>query len=311
MIITRTPFRVSFFGGGTDYPEWFNQHGGAVLGTTVDKYCYIMVRKRPSYFKNKYRIVYRQEEFVDKIDDIEHPSVRECIRYSGIKEGLEVVHWSDLPARKGMGASSAFTVGMLKALYAKGEGKSPYDLAKAAIFVEQNCIRESVGWQDQIHSAYGGFNLIEFTRADFNVKPYHPPSELGDWLILVDTGDSRIASDIASQIQFTPIFYTIGDIVSKAQQGNIYRWGKLLDESWELKKKTASVISNTSIDKIYDKAIKAGALGGKLLGAGAGGFMLFIAPPDKHSNIIKRLGLHNVNIKFSNEGSKIIYSDAS
>jgi len=325
MIISKTPFRISFFGGGTDYPVWIKEHGGAVLGTTIDKYAYLSCRYLPPFFEHKYRIVYSQMENVKSINDIDHPSVRECIRFSNIQSGLEIHHDSDLPAKSGLGSSSTFTVGLLNCLNSlKGEYSSKENLAKNAIHVEQNLIGESVGCQDQIHAAYGGFNHIEFLQnGSFRVNPVivkpETIQELQNYSLLFFTGFSRFASDIAAeQIKKTPEkkkeVKIMQDMVIDALKilsggnGTIEDFGKLLHESWKLKRSLTDKITSDAINNIYETALKAGAIGGKLLGAGGGGFILFIAKPESHKLIKQKLkDLLNVSFKFEKTGSSIIF----
>ena len=325
MIISKTPFRISFFGGGTDYPVWIKEHGGAVLGTTIDKYAYLSCRYLPPFFEHKYRIVYSQMENVKSINDIDHPSVRECIRFSNIQSGLEIHHDSDLPAKSGLGSSSTFTVGLLNCLNSlKGEYSSKEYLAKNAIHVEQNLIGESVGCQDQIHAAYGGFNHIEFLQnGSFRVNPVivkpETIQELQNYSLLFFTGFSRFASDIAAeQIKKTPEkkkeVKIMQDMVIDALKilsggnGTIEDFGKLLHESWKLKRSLTDKITSDAINNIYETALKAGAIGGKLLGAGGGGFILFIAKPESHKLIKQKLkDLLNVSFKFEKTGSSIIF----
>ena len=325
MIISKTPFRISFFGGGTDYPVWIREHGGDVLGTTIDKYSYITCRYLPPFFKHKYRIVYSQMENVNSIDVIDHPSVRECIRFLNIQSGLEIHHDSDLPAKSGLGSSSTFTVGLLHCLNSlKGEHSTKVQLAKDAIHVEQDLIGESVGCQDQIHASYGGFNHIkffqdgscEFIPIIINSKTNQ---DLQSHCLLFFTGISRFASDIASeQIKETPKktkeLHNMQGMVKDAikilngKNVDIEDFGKLLHESWKLKRSLTNKITNDPINNIYETAIKAGAIGGKLLGAGGGGFILFIAKPESHKLIKQKLkDLLNISFKFEKTGSSIIF----
>jgi len=326
MIISKTPFRVSFFGGGTDYPIWFKEHGGAILGATIDKYAYITCRNLPPYFKHKYRIAYSQIENTTSIDEINHPSVRECIRFSNIQTGLEIHHDSDLPAKSGLGTSSTFTVGLLNCLYSlKEEYTSKTKLALDAINIEQKLIGESVGCQDQIHAAHGGFNHIIFPQNGcFTVNPainnLEVTEELQSHCLLFFTGFVRFSSDIASeQIKNTPgkkkelniMQEMVIDALKilKAENVNFSDFGKLLHESWEIKKSLTNKITTDEINSIYETAIKAGAYGGKLLGAGGGGFILFIAKPELHGLIKQKLKeLLYVSFKFENTGSSIIFS---
>lgn len=317
MIISKTPFRISFFGGGTDYPVWFQEHGGAVLGTTIDKYCYIMARYLPPNFKDKYRIVHAAEEFVNTLEEIRHPAIRACINFMEIDRGLEIIHWADMPARKGMGTSSAFVVGLLNAL--KGGYGSSLELAQNAIEVEQRILKENVGCQDQYLSALGGFSHLVFERNGkiHNIFKGTDDRCLAKYLMLFDTGTYRIASEIAAeQIRVTPWkqdeLMTMQKMVYEAleilESGDILDFGLLLGESWKFKRSLTSKISTPRIDSIYKIGCKAGAIGGKLLGAGGGGYMLFFVEPDKQHKV--RLALADllyVPFKFETRGSEIIY----
>ena len=323
MIISRTPFRVSFFGGGTDYPVWYEKNGGAVLSATIDKYCYITTRFLPQFFNFKYRIRYTTREEVRDISEIAHPSVRECLKFLNINNGVEMIHTGDLPAQSGTGSSSAFTVGFLNSLYAlSGRMATKRQLALDAIHVEQDLIRENVGSQDQTSAAFGGFNKIEFggERKIF-VQPITIGPEkinmLQSHLMLFFTGFSRTASDIArEQIKQTPskekeltIMKPMDDEAVNILNGNrISDFGRLLDESWKIKRGLTDRISNSQIDNIYDAGIRAGALGGKLCGAGGGGFILFFAPPENQSRIKEALnGFLSVPFHFESLGSQIIF----
>lgn len=323
MIITRTPFRISFFGGGTDYPAWYRVHGGAVLATTIDKYCYISCRCLPPFFEYKHRIVYSRIENVRHNDEIEHPAVRAVFNWANVVDGLEIHHDGDLPARSGLGSSSTFTVGLAHALYSlRGKMVSHETLARDAIHIEQNLIGEHVGSQDQVSAAYGGFNRINFHRDDtFDVLPVilpiHRRYELHDHLMLCFTGLSRIADEIAkSKIdnfknKETELNY-IREMVDEAttilsdSRVSIDEFGKLLDLSWKYKRSLSDRVSTPEIDHIYDEALRAGAIGGKILGAGGGGFMLLFAKPEKHVAIRERLkGLVHVSFNFDNTGSRV------
>ena len=323
MIISRTPFRVSFFGGGTDYPAWYHEHKGAVLATTIDKYCYITCRYLPPFFDHKSRIIYSVTEHVQRVEDIDHPSVREVLKFLNIHEGIEIHHDGDLPARTGLGSSSSFTVGLLNSLYAlKGVMPTKEQLAKEAIYVEQDLIKENVGCQDQTLAAYGGFNYIEFGGSDhLQVRLVTVGSqrlkELQSHLMIFFTGFSRTASEIAAhQIKNTPhkvkelnaIYQLTTQALSVLQSGNILDFGKLLDESWKLKRSLSEKISTPHIDEIYNAAKDAGAVGGKLLGAGGGGFVLIFAAPEAQPKIRQRLkGLLEIPFKFETLGSQIIF----
>jgi len=324
MIISRTPFRISFFGGGTDYPVWYNKNQGAVLSTTINKYCYITIRYLPPFFSHKHRIVYSKIEAVKNIKDILHPAVKETLRFLNIDKGIEIHHDGDLPAKTGMGSSSAFTVGLLHAIYAlKGFMISKDQLAREAIHIERDLLKENVGAQDQIATSYGGFNKISFNGNDkFKVEPViltgNRMAQLENHLMLYFTGFSRIASKVAKdQIRNTPqrakeltLMYQMVDeaIDILKSKRNILEFGKLLNESWQIKKTLSNKISNSEIDKIYKKGLEAGAIGGKLLGAGGGGFMIFFVPPKNQPQVRKVLkGLLEVPFNFESEGSQIIY----
>jgi len=324
VIITRTPFRISFFGGGTDYPDWFREHGGAVLSTTIDKYCYITCRRLPPFFEHKHRIVYSKIENAISNEGITHPSVRATFKWARIDEGLEVHHDGDLPARSGLGSSSAFTVGLIHALYAlRGVMVSQNTLAKDAINIEQNLIGENVGSQDQIAAAYGGFNRIDFkVDGDFSVSPLvlSPKRllELESHLMLCFTGLSRTADAIAKtkienfknrqfevQSMRQLVDESIGVLVNQSM--NIEEFGRLLDVSWQYKRSLSSSVTTPEIDQIYEVARKNGAIGGKILGAGGGGFMLLFARPELHENIRQHLkDLVHVDFKFESMGSRVV-----
>lgn len=324
MIITRTPFRISFFGGGTDYPAWYREHGGAVLATTIDKYCYVSCRHLPPFFTHKHRLVYSKIENVNEISQIEHPAARTIFEWAKIEGGVEVHHDGDLPARSGLGSSSSFTVGLVHAFNAlKGKISSKESLAQAAIHIEQDLIGESVGSQDQISAAHGGFNLIEFNRDNStSVSPIiltkERKIELESHLMLCFTGFSRIANEIAkSKIdnmkhrfkELTNIRQMVDEalVILANPNASIEQFGKLLDQSWQQKRKLSDKVSSPEIDQIYATAIKAGAIGGKILGAGGGGFMLLFAPPERHVAIKDALKtLVHVDFNFEDSGSKVV-----
>ena len=328
MVISRTPFRISFFGGGTDYPAWYRGNRGAVLATTINKYCYVSCRYLPPFFEHRSRVIYSKMEQVKENSEIQHPSVRACLEYMKVSEGVEIHHDGDLPARTGLGSSSSFTVGLLNALGAlRGEIVSKMDLAQKAIFVEQELLRENVGSQDQVSAAFGGFNLIEFNGDHkFKVQPITIGQEridtLQDNLLLFFTGFSRYASEIAGeQIRKIPdnkkelkeMFDMVGEAIRILERrADIRRFGRLLHESWQLKRRLSTLITTQAIDQIYSEAIRAGAAGGKLLGAGGGGFMLFFAEPGKHKKIRERLKkLLYVPFKFEDFGSQVIFYEPS
>lgn len=325
MIISRTPFRISFFGGGTDYPVWYREHGGAVLATSINKYCYITLRYLPPFFDYKYRIVYSKHETVENISEIQHPSARETLKFMNLDHGVEIHHDADLPARTGLGSSSAFTVCLLNALYAlKGKMVTKRQLALEAIHIEQDRIKENVGSQDQTTAAFGGFNKIEFGgEQHIQVQPITLNAEkiqlLQEHLMLFFTGFARTASEIAGeQIKKTPEkeneLNRMSEMVDEAMgilNGNssdITDFGRLMHETWMIKRSLTNKITTPHIDKIYETAIKAGALGGKLLGAGGGGFILFFVEPENQPEVKEKLkNLLYVPFKFENLGSQIIY----
>jgi D-glycero-alpha-D-manno-heptose-7-phosphate kinase len=326
MIISRTPFRISFLGGGTDYPSWYRLHGGAVLAATIDKYCYLTCRYLPPFFEHRYRIVYSKIEMASRVEDITHPSVRETLLHLGVTRGIELHHDGDLPARSGMGSSSAFTVGLLHVLHSlHGRMVSRHQLAMEAIHIEQARLQETVGSQDQVTAAYGGLNHIRFLPSGEIVV--HPVvtareriAELNAHLMLFYTGIKRTASDVASSY--------VADIGAQRRQlrilsnlveeglstlggdGDICHFGELLHEAWQVKRNLSNKVSNPYVDEIYEDALSAGALGGKLLGAGGGGFLLLFVPLDRQAAVAERLGrLIQVPFKFEFNGSQIAFYD--
>jgi D-glycero-alpha-D-manno-heptose-7-phosphate kinase len=324
MIITRTPLRISFFGGGTDYPIWYREYGGAVLSTAIDKCCYITCRRLPPFFEYHSRVSYSKVENVHQNTEIEHPSARGCLQFLGVDEGVEIHHVADLPARTGLGTSSAFTVGLLLGLYALNEQmRNKHALAQDAIHVEQDVLKEAVGSQDQISAAYGGFNRINFnTDGSFEVKQVIASAArlaaLQQHCALFFTGFSRTASEIAKeQIKMTPYrkreLDSMRQMVDEAeaivtnQNRSLEEFGHLLHESWQMKRTLTQNISNSSLDEIYEAGRSAGALGGKLLGAGGGGFMLFFVAPERRQELRMRLkNLLCVPFSFSNRGSHVV-----
>jgi D-glycero-alpha-D-manno-heptose-7-phosphate kinase len=324
MIITSTPLRISFFGGGTDYPVWFREHGGSVLATAIDKRCYITCRRLPPFFEYHSRVSYSKVENVTRNEAIEHPSARACLQFLGISEGVEIHHVADLPARTGLGTSSAFTVGLLLGLYGlKERMRDKHALATDAIHVEQNLLHEAVGSQDQVSAAYGGFNRINFqTDNGIEVRrvltAQNRLSELEKHLALYFTGFSRTASEIATQqLEMTPhkkkelgaMLQLVDEAEAIIANPNcaLTEFGRLLHESWQIKRTLTQRISNANIDEIYEAGLSAGALGGKLLGAGGGGFMLFFVPPEKREALRTRLQkLLCVPFRFSDRGSHVV-----
>lgn len=324
MIISRTPYRISFFGGGTDYPGWYLKHGGAVLATAIDKYCYITCRHLPPFFEHKSRIVYSRIENCTNIDQIQHPAVREVLRFLKMERGVEIHHDGDLPARSGMGSSSSFTVGLLHALYGlKGIMPSKHQLLTESLHIEQKMIKETVGSQDQTLAAYGGFNHVNFLQnGDVSVRPVIMSAEamhhFNDHLMLFYTGIKRTAADVADS--YVPNIEDkkrqlriMKDLVEEAlsvlcKSGNFHEFGSLLHEAWQAKRSLSSRVSNTQVDEMYDAAITAGALGGKITGAGGGGFMLLFVPPE-HQNKVRDALKTQIYVPFriDNTGSQIIY----
>ncbi len=324
MIISRTPFRLSLFGGSTDYPRWYREHGGAVLGTAINKYCYITVRQLPPFFEHRHRIVYSRIELVKAVDDIVHPSVRAVLSEHPMENGIEIHHDGDLPARSGLGSSSSFTTGLLNALFAlQGKMITKRKLAEETLRIEQQVIAESVGSQDQIWAAYGGLARINFQRdGRFEVRTLVitdvKRQELQDSLLLFFTGVSRYSTDIAKEKianleKRANQLRTMAQMVDEAETiltnpaRKLTELGRLLHESWRLKRELADSVSNSHIDEIYEAAMAAGAVGGKLLGAGGGGFMAFFVEPDRRQAVTQRLGqLIHVPVGIGAAGSRII-----
>jgi len=327
MIITKTPYRISFFGGGSDYPEWYLKHGGEVISSTIDKYIYLSCRNLPPFFDHKHRIVWSKVELVNNIKQIKHKAVKEMLIHLKIKNGLEIHYDGDLPARSGMGSSSVFVVGLMHLLKSfHGIKITKKNLAKKCIFFEQKILKEIVGSQDQIAASYGGFNKIIFKKnGGFSVIPISNKKrlqELNKNLLLVYTGIKRTAHDIAAsyikklQKSKKNHILKISSFVKESEKilkyGDLNDFGKLLHESWLEKKSLSSSISNSYIDDIYKDAIKKGALGGKLLGAGGGGFLLFYVPYFRQKNFIKYFNkLVNVPFRFSSKGSEIMFNETT
>jgi D-glycero-alpha-D-manno-heptose-7-phosphate kinase len=326
MVISRTPFRISFFGGGTDYPIWYRDHGGTVLGTTIDKYCYLSCRYLPPFFEHRIRLVYSRIENCQNVDEIVHPAVREVLRFLGIGRGVEIHHDGDLPARSGMGSSSSFTVGLLHAMYAlQGNMPSKRQLALESIRIEQELIKETVGSQDQMLAAFGGFNHIVFAaNGEISVRPVTVSpdrlKELNSHLMLFYSGIERTASDIAESYisdlngkksQLRIMKDLVDESISILNGGrDITAFGALLHESWQAKRGLSPKVSSTQVDEIYELALAKGALGGKLLGAGGGGFMLLFVPPAQQARVRESLkNLIYVPFRFEFAGSQIIFFD--
>ncbi len=334
MIITRTPFRISFFGGGTDYPEWFKKNGGAVISTTIDKYCYLNLRRLPPFFDYKYRLRYFKKEEVKKIDHIKHPSIRECLKLLNFEDygGLEIVHNADLPALSGLGSSSTFTVSLLHALYAlKNELVTKKKLSMDAIYVERNLIKEKVGSQDQTAAAFGGINHIEFEKNN-NLTVNNllistdEIKELEKKSVLLFTGLQRKANLIAKDkvkninnesnheylMEMSKLTKQVLNEIFLKKKIDYKKFGEALKIQWELKKKLSHQVSNSIIDKMFREAYLKGSYGGKILGAGGGGFALFLVPKNKKKGFLKHFSkfLH-VPFRVDNSGSQIVYYSKS
>jgi D-glycero-alpha-D-manno-heptose-7-phosphate kinase len=324
VIISRTPFRVSFFGGGTDYPDWYREHGGAVLSTAIDKYCYISVRELPPFFEHRFRIVYSIVENVKEVGEILHPAARGVLETLRVTKGLEIHHDGDLPARSGVGSSSAFTVGLICAVNAlEGRYVSKEALANEAIHIEHCVLRESVGVQDQISAAFGGFNHITFRQDGvYHVSPMILPQPrlgvLQDHLMLFFTGISRTAAEIA-QTQIDNLKNRAGELhalremvdraiaILSSASADLEDFGRLLGEGWALKRRLSERVTNSTVDGLYDTAVRAGAIGGKLLGAGGGGFLLLFVRPEQHPRVREALrNLIQVPFRFDMSGSRIV-----
>ena len=325
MIITKTPYRISFFGGGSDYPAWYRKYGGSVLSTTIDKHIYISCRFLPDFFKHKYRIVWSKIEMVNNINQIEHPAVKKMLKYLKINKGLEIHYDGDLPARSGMGSSSCFVVGLMKALYKiKNKDLSNNNLSNKSIYFEQNILKEVVGSQDQVAASYGGFNKIIFKKNGkikiSKLKHYRNLKLLNKNLVLIYTGINRTAHQIAQSyvgrltstkkkyINKIESYVNEGERIIKS--GNIDDFGRLLNNAWEEKKKLSTQISNKKIDELYNHAMMHGALGGKLLGAGGGGFLLMYMKNNDRREFFKKFkNIINVPFDFSSAGSQIIFNN--
>ena len=324
MIISKTPYRISFFGGGSDYPEWHLKNEGRVLSTTINKYLYISCRFLPNFFKHKYRIVWSKIENVKNINQINHKAIREILNYLKVKRGLEIHYDGDLPNRSGMGSSSSFVVGLLKVLYRiNNYNLTKYELAKKSIFIEQKILKEVVGSQDQVSASHGGFNKIIFKKNLIQVKPikYNQNiKKLDNNLLLIFTGLQRTAHAVANKYVKklnTSKKYNINKILSYVTEGEkilktgeIDDFGKLLNEAWVEKKKLSNAITNKKIDELYNQAINYGALGGKILGAGGGGFLLLYMKKNDRKKFFQKIkNLVHVPFSFTSEGSKIIFED--
>lgn len=327
MIITKTPFRMSFFGGGTDMEDFFNEFGGAVLSTTFDKYCYVTVRHLPRFFDYSTELAYSKMERVTDIDAIQHPAIRNAMKMLDMHE-LRITYEADLPARSGLGTSSSFAVGMLNAFYAlKGKYADKKKLADQAIYLERVLCQEAGGWQDQIAAAFGGFNRINFNKdGTYDVLPIiispERKKQLDDNLLMFFTGFTRFSSDVQKANAASPEtqeakekrLLEMLDLVDDAEdvltnkKRDLDEFGRLLDHTWKLKRQTGSAVSTSNIDALYQRGIEAGALGGKLLGAGGGGFLVFYVQPEKREAL--KAAMHDllyVPFHFEDGGSRVLY----
>lgn len=323
MIITKTPFRMSFFGGGTDMESFFMENGGAVLSTTFDKYCYVNVRHLPRFFDYSTELSYAKIERVTDVNDIQHPAIREAMKMLDMHE-IRLTYEADLPARSGLGTSSSFAVGMINAFYAlKGKYADKKKLADAAIYLERELCKEAGGWQDQIAASYGGFNRINFNSDGYEVLPLiinpERKRQLNNNLMMFFTGFTRFSSDVqkanasnkADKVNQLKEMLALVDEAEKVlvdKQSDLDEFGRLLDHTWRIKRKTGNTVSTNSIDELYDKGLKAGALGGKLLGAGGGGFLVFYVEPDKQEKVKKAMeDLLYIPFEFEDGRTRVIH----
>ena len=323
MIITKTPFRMSFFGGGTDMESFFNKHGGAVLSTTFDKYCYVNVRHLPRFFDYSTELAYSRTERVTDIDSIQHPAIRNAMKMLDMHE-IRLTYEADLPARSGLGTSSSFAVGMLNAFYAlKGKYADKKKLADEAIYLERVLCQEAGGWQDQIAASYGGFNRINFKDDGYEVLPViispERKKQLNQNLLMFFTGFTRFSSEVQkanaqSKVDKTAQLREMLSLVDDAESvltdkyADLDEFGRLLDHTWRLKRQTGSAVSTNSIDELYEKGIAAGALGGKLLGAGGGGFLVFYVQPDRQDSVRWAMrDLMYIPFEFEDGGTRVIH----
>ena len=323
MIITKTPFRMSFFGGGTDMESFFMENGGAVLSTTFDKYCYVNVRHLPRFFDYSTELSYAKIERVTDVNDIQHPAIREAMKMLDMHE-IRLTYEADLPARSGLGTSSSFAVGMINAFYAlKGKYADKKKLADAAIYLERELCKEAGGWQDQIAASYGGFNRINFNSDGYEVLPLiinpERKRQLNNNLMMFFFVFTRFSSDVqkanasnkADKVNQLKEMLALVDEAEKVlvdKQSDLDEFGRLLDHTWRIKRKTGNTVSTNSIDELYDKGLKAGALGGKLLGAGGGGFLVFYVEPDKQEKVKKAMeDLLYIPFEFEDGGTRVIH----
>ena len=323
MIITRTPFRMSFFGGGTDMPEFFREHGGSVISATIDKYCYVTSRHLPPFFDYSSELVYSRIERIKESNEFEHPAVRNAMKMLDMRD-VRISYEADLPARSGLGTSSSFAVGLLNAFHCmKGTYASKERLAREAIRLERNLCGEAGGWQDQIAAAYGGLNRIDFTGDSFSVRPVvisnERRRELESNLLMFFTGFTRLSSDVQRENRVADKVALLKEMLALVDEAeavltdkdaSLSRFGELLDETWMLKRGTGSKISSGPIDSLYERGLAAGALGGKLLGAGGGGFLVFYVEPDAQTSVREALtDLLHIPFEFESDGASIVYYD--
>jgi len=323
MIITKTPFRMSFFGGGTDIEEFFREYGGAVLSTTFDKYCYVNVRHLPKFFEWKTELTYSKVERVCDTDEILHPAIRNAMKMLDMRE-IRLMYEADLPARSGLGTSSSFAVGMLNAFYClKGKYVDKKRLADEAIYLERVLCKEAGGWQDQIAASYGGFNKITFSPNGYEVSPViinqERKKQLNENLLMFFTGFTRFSSEIQQandlgqsdkirRLQEMKLLVDEAEKILTEKSKNLDEFGYLLNHTWKLKRQTGNAVTTDIIDEFYQKGIKAGALGGKLLGAGGGGFLVFYVQPHKKASVMEAMSdLMYIPFEFENEGTRVVH----
>ena len=323
MIITKTPFRMSFFGGGTDFPGYYKEHGGAVISTTFDKYCMVSVGHLPRFFEYTNQLTYSKIERTKTVEEIEHPAIRNAMKYLDMHE-LRLDYEADLPARSGLGTSSSFAVGMLNAFYAlKGKYADKKKLADEAIYLERELCKEAGGWQDQIAASFGGFNRINFSDEGYEVLPVIISPErkrkLNQNLMMFFTGFTRFSSDVqkantigkgdkTKQLKEMLLLVDEAEKVLTDRQTDLNEFGRMLDHTWKLKRQTGNAVSTSDIDLLYEKGMKAGALGGKLLGAGGGGFLVFYVEPDKQDNVKNAMdNLLHIPFQFEDGGTQVIH----
>ncbi len=327
MIVSRSPYRISFFGGGTDYEDWFSSNGGAFLSMAINYYTYITLRIKPEFQKKQFRVLWRLSEEVDDIESIQHPIVRETLKLFKYDKGLDISYIGDLPGGSGMGSSSAFTAALVQAMYEDMQKElNPYELAKISYNIEKNKLNETVGIQDQIATSFGGFNSVIIKNdGSYQVSPINlSTSQLDQFLerlVLVYTGQTRRATDIAESkvkniVNKKEDFKSLQDMVPECKnyllKNDIKNFGLLMHEAWKIKRDLSSSITNKEIDDLYNYGTENGAIGGKILGAGGGGFLLFVCEEGKKNDLVKKLILNNrpvVPFKVAKNGTKIIYNE--